>query len=180
MTELEHLANAISQQNSASAHVASIIGRPALRGHIGEFIASRVFNIQLHESASEKGSDGFFVEGSIAGRSVNVKFYGQHECLLDMPNAAVPDLFLVLTGPKGSATSSSGQVRPICINHVFLIPGTEALADALSRNVSVGAATSFPGSFWDEHEVYPASRSKELDLTQDQVRLLGQFSCKPT
>lgn len=174
MKELDELAVAISKLNLASDHVASIIGRPALRGHIGEFIASRIFNIQLHESASEKGSDGFFVEGSIAGRSVNIKFYGQHEGLLDMPNA-LPNEFLVLTGPKGSATSSLGQVRPICIEYVFLIPGPEALADARSRKVSIGEATSFPKAFWDEHEVYPASRSNELVLTQEQMRLLKLF-----
>ena len=179
MRELEHLAKAISEQNSASAHVASIIGRPAERGHIGEFIASRVFNIKLHESAAQKGSDGVFVEGSLAGRSVNVKFYGKHDGLLDMNEAALPDLFLVLTGSKGSAGSSLGQVRPICIEHVFLIPGSEALADAQSRNVSIGVATSFPVSFWDEREIYPVCRSKELKLTQDQIRLLELFSFKP-
>ena len=178
MTELEHLAKAISKQNSASARVASIIGRPALRGHIGEFIASRVFNIKLHESASEKGSDGVFLDGVLAGSTVNVKFYGKHESLLDISEDSLPDVFLVLTGTKGSATSSSGQVRPICVEYVFLIPGAEALADAQSRNVSIGVATSFPNAFWDEREVYPSSRSKELDLTRDQIPLLKLFSCK--
>ncbi|MCH7944852.1 MAG: hypothetical protein IIC73_02380 [Armatimonadetes bacterium] len=162
--------------NSASDHVASIIGRPAERGHIGEFIASRVFNIRLHESAAEKGSDGVFLEGNLAGRSVNVKFYGKYEGLLDIREDAAPDEFLVLTGPKGTSSSSSGQVRPICVEHVFLIPGTEALADAQSRNVSIGVATSFPASFWNEHEIYPMSRSKELQLNQDQIRLLKLFA----
>ncbi|MCH7904309.1 MAG: hypothetical protein IH944_07045 [Armatimonadetes bacterium] len=180
MKDLEELAVAISQVNIASDRVASIIGRPALRGHIGEFIASKVFNIQLHESAAHKGSDGVLLDGVLAGSTVNVKFYGQHDGLLDMSEDALPDVFLVLTGPKGSAASSSGQVRPICIEHLFLIPGTEALADAKSRNVLIGVTTSFPNAFWDEREVYPMSRSKELNLTQDQIPLLKLFSFKPS
>lgn len=180
MTELEQLAKAIPHLNSASAHVASIIGRPAERGHIGEFIASRVFNIRLHTSATERGSDGFFIDGPHLGKNVNIKFYGKREGILDIRSDAVPDLFLVMTGPKSTSSSSSGSVRPICIEYVFLIPGNEAICSAESRNVMIREATSFPGSFWDEHEVYPASRSKELNLTQDQIRSLELFSFKPS
>ncbi|WP_442853014.1 hypothetical protein [Bacillus sp. UNC41MFS5] len=55
-------------------------------GHTGEYIASKIFEIELVESTSNKGIDGFF-SGLLSGKSVNIKFYTKQECLLDItPN----------------------------------------------------------------------------------------------
>ena len=45
----------------------TIVGRPALIGHVGEYIASRVFGIALEHSAANKGYDGRFTDGPLAG-----------------------------------------------------------------------------------------------------------------
>lgn len=47
----------IANKNDIDGKIASIIERPTLIGHVGEYIASRIFNITLAESASHKGSD---------------------------------------------------------------------------------------------------------------------------
>jgi hypothetical protein len=47
MDNLKELANLIEKRNEIDRKIADIIQRPAIPGHIGEFIASRVFDIQL-------------------------------------------------------------------------------------------------------------------------------------
>ena len=75
MRDLERLANLIKARNSVDLRIAGLIGRPATLGHVGEFIASKVFHIVLVESASQKGIDGYFADGPLSGCSVNVKWY---------------------------------------------------------------------------------------------------------
>jgi len=67
LNNLERLANLISRMNQINEEIAALIGRPALQGHIGEYISSKVFNIELEESASKKGVDGWFLNGSLGG-----------------------------------------------------------------------------------------------------------------
>jgi hypothetical protein len=45
--ELEHLAELIRAKNEADLSIARLPGRPTLPGKIGEFVAARVFNIEL-------------------------------------------------------------------------------------------------------------------------------------
>lgn len=89
-------------------------------GHLGEFIASRVFAIELEASASAAAIDGRFTEGLLAGRTVNVKWYAKREGLLDLTESDVSDHYLVLTGPPSAGASSRGQVRPWIISNVYL------------------------------------------------------------
>ena len=37
-------------RNSIDAKIAKVIGRPVTAGHMGEWLASRIFDIQLEES----------------------------------------------------------------------------------------------------------------------------------
>jgi len=84
MPDLEELAHLLRQKNDVDGAIARLVGRPALIGHVGEFIAAHVFRIKLHGSATNTGSDGHFVSGELAGRSVNVKWYGKHEGIFDI------------------------------------------------------------------------------------------------
>ena len=103
MEDLEKLAQAIKQKNFTDAEIASIIGRPAERGHVGEYTAAHIFDISLQQSASHEGIDGCFVSGNLKGKTVNVKWYGKMEGLLDLTPESLPDLYLVMTGPKAAA-----------------------------------------------------------------------------
>ena len=76
---MEKLARLIHERNRVSEEITGIIGKPALNGHIGEYIASKIFGIKLEASATSKGIDGRFNEGSLKGKSVNVKLYGKKE-----------------------------------------------------------------------------------------------------
>jgi hypothetical protein len=62
-TRLLRLAGLLSARNLIDGQIAGIIQRPALPGHIGEFIASLVFGIELASSATQAGHDGRFSDG---------------------------------------------------------------------------------------------------------------------
>src|SRR3954468_6515480 len=96
VTELTDL---LRERNAVDARIASLIGRPAERGHIGEFLAARLFGIRLADSATNRALDGWFDGGRLDGKSVNVKLYGLHEGLLDVSPPGLVDYYLVLAGP---------------------------------------------------------------------------------
>jgi hypothetical protein len=81
---MEKLAELLRERNRVSSEIANLIGRPALSGHLGEYIASKIFDIQLNASATHKGADGIFRSGSLRGKTVNVKLYGKKEGILDI------------------------------------------------------------------------------------------------
>ena len=79
--DLEQLAETIKRKNTIDDKVSAIVNRPALIGHVGEYIASKVFDIKLEESASRKAIDGIFRKGKIVGKTVNIKWYGKTDAL---------------------------------------------------------------------------------------------------
>ena len=170
------LAELIRLKNAADDEIAQLIGRPCQIGHVGEWIASRVFDIALHESAVAVGSDGAFTSGPLAGTTVNVKWYGTEESLLDVHTGAGPDVYLVMTGPRSGGTSSRGRTRPWVISAVYLFANGPLVADLASRRVRIGTATSVRRSLWEAAEVYPSSRSPLLELGDDQRRALDLFA----
>ena len=120
MNELSKLAQLIKQRNQTETEITALIDRPAQIGHTGEYIASKIFNITLQESASFKGSDGFFSTGNLANKSVNIKWYAKLEGILDININSLPDYYLVLAGPAPQKMNSRGEVRPWLINGVYL------------------------------------------------------------
>lgn len=173
--DLKLLAASIQRRNEADAAIARIIGRPAEKGHIGEFIASRIFGIELSESAVQKGEDGHSRRGPLQGKSVNIKFYGKQEGSLDVRPNALPDYFLVLTGAKSAAASSRGLTRPLVIEAVYLFDATELVRILSGRPVKFSVATSVAQAYWQDAELYPAARYSLLSITGEQRRLLGLF-----
>jgi len=175
MDDLARLADLLRRRNAVEGEIAGLIGRPVTTGHLGEYIASRVFRISLAKSASHKGSDGHFAEGPLAGSSVNVKFYLKHDGLLAVSRRAVPDFYLVLTGPKSAAMSSRGQVRPCVIEHAFIFNAQNLITELKASGVKINQATSVRLSLWEEAEVYPSQRGSILVLSQWQRDALGLF-----
>lgn len=161
-----------------SEEIAGIIGRPALNRHIGEYVASMLFGIELEESATAKGIDGYFNEGSLKGKSVNVKLYGKKENILDISTAELADYYLVLSGDDGDLSSSRGKTRPLVISQVFLFNMTELMPRLKERGVKIGIATSVRKSDWDDAMVYPVQMNRELVLSDEQIRLLQLFNTK--
>ena len=172
MEQIQRLAELVKQKNYADGKIADLIGRPTLPGHFGEFIAARVFGIELHDSAVQKGSDGRFADAPLSGRTVEIKYYPKNEGILDIKVDGVPDYYLVLTGPKSAAVSSRGKTRPWVIEAVYLFE-TAPLMKRLTAKI--GIATSVRREFWQESEIYPIA-NPAFPLTQSQRDVLALFS----
>jgi hypothetical protein len=174
--ELEVLAALIHDRNKIDDSISSLIGRPAIVGHIGEYIASMVFDIRLEVAATHRHSDGHFASGPLAGCTVNIKFYAKQEGVLDVAEDDQPDYFLVLAGPVAAASSSRGGARPLTIEHVYLFDGKALAAAIRRRGVKFGVAVSIPKAQWQQAEIFPNPATPELPVTQQQRRLLALFS----
>ena len=173
--QLQRLAALVRQRNHIDADIAATIGRPAHAGHIGEFIAAAIFDIGLFGSAAHKGADGQFTTGPLAGRSVNIKVYSKDEGSLDVQPDALPDFFLVLTGPRTPAGSSRGTTQPLTIESVYLLEAARLVAHLSARGVKIGVATSVRRHIWDAAELYPSPTNSTLRLTREQVQMIELF-----
>lgn len=175
MHELAQIAQLIRERNALDARIAEIIQRPALPGHLGEWIASRVFDIELSASATKRDVDGHFRSGPLAGDSVNVKLYGKRENVLDLKPEAQVQWYLVLAGPRGYAVPSRGSTRPLTISSAHIFDTTSLLA-ALTGRVKVGIASSVRQPLWDAAEIYPRATSTDLKLSHEQRSMLALFA----
>ncbi len=172
---LEKLAQAIKQKTVADNEIARITGRPSERSHTGEYIAARIFNITLQESASHKGADGHFVGRNLLGKTVNIKWYGKQEGLLDINPEALPDFYLVMTGLRAGSAASRGTIRPWLISYVYLFNAAELIEALNRRGVKIGVATSVQRELWEAAEIYPTLRNSQLMLSDEQRSQLTLF-----
>lgn len=170
MSKIHELAVLIHEHNRITAQIAALLERPAERGHIGEYIAEAVFDVPRPKAANQRGIDGHFRSGPLSGRSVNVKWYGRREGILDMARNDPPDYYLVLTGSTSAAGSSRGATRPLVIENIYLFEG-QALAAA---EVKAGTAASVRQHLWEAAEIYPA-HNPAFALTEEQRGLLELF-----
>ncbi len=173
--KIQELATLIGERNAVAMRITAVIRRPAQIGHVGEYIASRVFDIELEQSAATKGIDGVFGSGALVGRTANIKFYAKRENLLDIRPDAVADYYLVMTGPKTSTMTSRGEVRPWHIDSVFLFGGPTLVDHLKARSVKVGVATSVVTEQWNRAEIYPRSVNPLYQLNNEQKEMLGLF-----
>jgi len=172
------LADLLNERNLLDERIAQLIGRPASPGHIGEYIAAAVFRIDLFPSATHKAADGVFQEGPLQGKSVNVKLYGKQEGILDIRPDALPDFYLVLTGPRSQPTSSRGSTRPLTIQHAYLFDAAELASLLKARGTNLGPASSVPQALWETAEVWPSATNPRIHLDKDQTEALGLFSSR--
>jgi len=172
---LLRLAGLLSARNLIDGQIAGVVQRPALAGHIGEFIASLVFGIELASSATRAGHDGRFSDGPLAGQTVDIKYYAKREGLLDINERHLPRFYLVLTGPKSAAMTSKAGTRPFMVEEVFLFDAESLLAEQRARGVAIGVASSVPTRMWEAARTCPPAAQSRLRLSADQVQLLDLF-----
>ncbi len=174
MTDLEKLADLLLKRNKIDYEISQIIGRPCQRGHIGEYIAAKIFNIELEYSASSKGIDGVFLAEPLQGKTVNIKFYGKQEGILDIALGNLADYYLVFTGSKSQSIASKGGSRPLIISNVYLFDMQGLVNSLQHRGLKIGIATSIANHYWYEAEIYPNQRNS-LKLSDDQIKMLEYF-----
>jgi hypothetical protein len=171
---LSKLFDLLAARNAIDRLIAARIGRPAEKGHIGELVAAWLFDIELNADAAQRGHDGHFRSGPLAGRSVNIKVYGKSEGILDIQPEHLPDYFLVLTGRRGDATSSRGTTRPLVIEQIFLFESAKLINELGTRKV--GTATSVPAHLWAAAQIYPPGTDPRLPIDPAHVELLQRLA----
>ena len=105
---LARAAALLRERNAIDAELARLIQRPMTSGHLGEWIAAQVFDIELEASAVAAGIDGRFRSGPLQGRTVNIKWYLKREGLLDTTESTRTRL---LPGSDRAAVSGSVLTR---------------------------------------------------------------------
>lgn len=170
------LAGLIRTRNQVEDEIARIIQRPASIRRLGEFIAAAIFAIELARSASNKGHGVWFRSGPLAGKTVNVKWYARREGLLDIDAAALPDVYLVLAGPRPSAAYRQARTRSWIIQSVHVFDAPALVQELTVKGVRVGIAASVTAKWWNEAEVYPRSIRYDVVLTAEQRVALAFFA----
>jgi hypothetical protein len=173
VNEVKRVAELIRERNRVDAALSACIRRPALPGHLGDWIAARIFGVELEQQATATGVDGRFADG----RTVNIRWYPKRDNLLDLREDG-PDRYLVLTGPKASAGGSNGVARPLVIDAVHLFDAAAVIADLRARGRKIGVASSVRGHVWEAAEIYPRHNAAFV-LTEEQRDLLALFSHQP-
>ncbi len=164
---LEELAAFIREKNIVDGRIAATANRPTSLWHVGEYIASQIFDIELHQNARKKGSDGHFLSGPLQQRTVNVKWYPKQEGILAINLKHLPDYFLVLTGPLAPAGSSRGKTRPWVIEHVYLFETPPLIEELLAHEIQMSKeATSMRAELWVQAEIYPLQANTALLLSE--------------
>jgi hypothetical protein len=142
MPDLERLADLVRAKNDADAAIARLIGRPSAPGNIGEFVAARVFAIQLMASGAHPGYDGLFTDEPLAGKTVNIKTYSRHESVLDIsPHPC--DYYLVLAARRGRGREAREETGAD-----IRLPAWQTCPAAPVTRSATPAATAPPTSPW--------------------------------
>lgn len=180
MSNLERLACLLAKRNATDKKITGLIGRPATRGNIGEWIAQAIFGVELEEAATQPGFDGRFADGSLAGKTVNVKWYGERAGVIDINPDAVPDYYLVMTGPKAVEMPASAWCRslPLVIAEMFLFDAPELVKRLRTRGVRLGIGTSVRIVEWEEARIYPAAADGApltiADVQREALKLFAE------
>ena len=72
--QLKRVADMVARRNAIDAEIAAVTQRPVVAGHLGEWIAAQIFDIDLEASATAKATDCRFASGPLVGRTVNIKW----------------------------------------------------------------------------------------------------------
>jgi hypothetical protein len=172
---INRIAELLHERNALDAEIAAIMHRPMTSGHPGEWIASRVFDIELEPSAAAAAIDGRFRSGPLQGRTVNITWNPKREGVLDTSESDQLDYYLVLAGPPSAAASSRGATRPRGIEAVFLSDARQLRAGQIQRGARRGIASSVLQRQWAAAEIYPATANPLFTVTPGQAAILTLF-----
>ena len=178
MEKLKELSGLIKQWNVIEVKISGLIGHPGTIANIGEYIAEQVFSVELEKSKTQRGYDGKFTKGALRGRTVNIKIAREREGYIDWRDDALPEYFLIITGPK--RTKRANPARPIHITNVYLFEVDSTRRILRKRGVKPPKGKRVQASvideLWTKAEIYPNQVCKELRVSPAQRAQLSLFN----
>ncbi len=168
----------LRERNAIDVELARLIHRPMTSGHLGEWIAAQVFDIELEASAVAVGIDGRFRCSPLPGSTVNIKWYLKREGVLDTTESTELDYYLILTGPPSPAVSSKDTTRPWCIEAVYLFEARQLRSEQVARGVKSGVASSIIRQQWEAAQIYPSATNPQLTVTPQQAEQVSIQGCE--
>lgn len=172
MEELHRLAELVMQRNLIDYQIAQILKMPAIQPYVARYIAAAIFGIELPSLAR---SHGWFTQGELAGKSVQIRW--RAHCIKPVQfSPPIPNFCLVLTGAKVPPKSLDSNTRPLVIDAVHLFRVDELIKEVSPLSLERKFRQIVPAWLWEAAEVYPASRNPLLRLTEEQRELLELFS----
>jgi hypothetical protein len=94
VSPIDRIASLLQERNALDRSIAGLIDRPMTAGHLGEWIAARIFDIELEPSAVAAAIDGRFRSGPLVTAHRQREMYLKREGLLDMTDSAALDHYL--------------------------------------------------------------------------------------
>ena len=178
MEQIKEFSELINQRNEIDHKIVKYTRRPAEKGHIAEWVASKAFPINLNERGNQSEYDGIFNSGDLKGKYVDIKYHAVNNHIMNINSKLTSEVYLlVFTGPYESAQSSKGKDRPFCISNIYLFNENE-LYEKLKNWVKISVATSVRKTYWEEKEIYPNNKENfDLELNREVIEL---FRCKNT
>jgi hypothetical protein len=178
MGNVESLVSLLKERNQIDRRITQIIQRPAEKGHIAEWIASKIFPIELNNESNKEGYDGVFTDGELKGKKVDVKFYAANEHIIDLnPNIKEEIYLLVFTGPYRAAGSSKNKERPFCIKNVYLFNELELCNSLKENGIKLSVATSVRKEYWEKSQVYPKDNlGFNLGMKSNLIKLFSRLA----
>jgi hypothetical protein len=176
MDALNQLADAIRQRDQVEDRIATIVGRPLTVGALNQFVACRIFQIDLEDSAADVWHTvGRFSEGPLAGRSVVVRWISTKTRSLDITQKPLSDDILVIAGSSAPLASLEVDARPWLVERVYLFDAHQLAAELEGRGLGSGSNTPIDRRLWQAAEIYPRQRDGRYLLSGAQRHALGLF-----
>lgn len=175
MPDLPRLAELLRARNTVESNIANLLQCEVDLNIVGEQIAASIFGIRFVPATAPGQSAGVFTCPTLAGKTVEVRWYLRREGILNIHTDPAPDYTLVLAGPKFDPSEARALVDPWIITSAYLFHMPELFNMLRTRGVRIGPRISVNSHLWEQAEIFPSSPNSALVLTNEQLRLLQLF-----
>jgi hypothetical protein len=173
---ISSLAGLLQQRNGIDQRIAEIIGQAAEPQRIADAVADAVFDIEPAGGARYSR----FRSGPAVGKTVSVQYSFRQTGLLNLypypKNADLPDYFLVLTGPDGTAIQYHHQTTPFTIAAAYLFDGIEIATELRYVGEKLATGSRAEQKLWHAAMIYPEPRNPLLSVSAEQRTQLDLFN----
>lgn len=174
MKALSRLSDLVALMNYAEREIRQLIGMQARAEYVAAFVCSRLLDIRLEKQDSCPFVSGIFNDGPLKDASVQIFRIPDEEGFPAFwPRHRETDYCLFIGGRDLDGKDSSVFTPAWTIRRIYLIPSGNLTPP--SPETGTGEKKTLSDLFPGDSEIYPASKSSLLELTDSQRQLLDFF-----